>query len=123
MRLKLLLLVVAVSGLSAGCLQGGEHEGHGAELDTGSIQPGEVKLLSYPEAGAFAMHCHPHPFMRHNVTVDDAYAGPSRVHVDILDGQDVASYRFEPANLTVGVGTKVEYHNHGNVTHTSTQET
>ncbi|HUR68284.1 MAG TPA: plastocyanin/azurin family copper-binding protein [Candidatus Thermoplasmatota archaeon] len=94
--------------------------------DTGSkapadyIQPGASKSITFTAAGIYNMHCHPHPFMRHNVTVIDGYAGPQNVEVLIADGGPQSEYRFVPENIVVGVGTKVTYKNVGQQPHSST---
>lgn len=113
----ILLLVAAV--VLAGCSaprQGHAHEATG--LDTGDIAPGKSRTLTCEEGGTLAMHCHPHPFMLHNVTVTGAPAGPAHVH--IFDGETPEESRFEPAELTVGRGGEVTYHNHGSLVHTAT---
>ena len=97
-----------------------------AKADTGSkdpaewIQPGESASIKYSEAGVFRMHCHPHPDMRHNVTVIDGYTGPAEVQVVIIDGAKPNEYRFVPEEIVVGVGTTVTYVNQGEQPHTAT---
>lgn len=86
--------------------------------DTGDISPGASKTLTFDTVGTIAMHCHPHPFMLHNVTVTNCPAAPAHVH--IVDGPDASAYGFEPQNVTVGKGSLVPYHNHGTNTHTAT---
>lgn len=96
------------------------------KADTGSakasdwIQPGATKSVTYGMAGVYAMHCHPHPTMRHNVTVIDGYAGPKTVDVYITDGATPDQYRFVPENIVIGVNTTVNYKNVGQQPHTST---
>lgn len=90
------------------------------KLDTGVIDPGAEATLQYKASGLFQMHCHPHPDMRHNVTVVEGYQGPAVVHVQIVDGATASEYRFIPENVVVGVDTKVVYHNNGTQPHTST---
>lgn len=94
-----------------------------AGLNTTLIQPGASKSLKFAAAGVYGMHCHPHPFMRHNVTVIDGYQGPSKVTVKIVDGDAQSDSRFVPENIVVGVGTEVVYENVGALPHTSTQAT
>lgn len=114
MRLPLLL---AASLALSGCASDPPH--HGAGLDTGDIAPNADKMLTFETSGLFEIHCHPHQWMLHNVTVTDEPAGDFHVHV--VDGIDEKEFRFEPTNLTVGKGSRVSYHNHGNFTHTATQ--
>lgn len=97
-----------------------------AKADTGSkdpadwIQPGGSASVIYSESGVFRMHCHPHPDMRHNVTVIDGYTGPGEVEVVIIDGAKPNEYRFVPEEIVVGVGTTVTYVNKGEQPHTAT---
>lgn len=95
--------------------------------DTGSakdasdwISPGAQDSITFTEAGVFQMHCDPHPFMRSNVTVVDGYEGPKEVHVQILDGSELGSYRFSPENILIGKNTRVIYTNNGTQAHTAT---
>ena len=113
----LLPLLALAAGL-AGCLAPSAGHAH-AGLDTGDIAPGGEATLTYDHVGTFAMHCHPHPYMEHVVTVTDDAPAPAHVH--ILDGDEPGAYRFEPADLSVGKGSVVTYHNHGRLTHTATQ--
>lgn len=111
-------IFVVIAALVAGCASSQPH--HAGAIDTGDIPPGEERTLLYENVGELGMHCHPHQWMLHNVTVTDAPAG--EFHVDILDGTDEDEFRFEPAKLAVGKGSRVTYHNHGNFTHTATQK-
>lgn len=115
--MRIPILVVAMV-LVAGCTS--SKPDHGATFDTGDIPPGEERTLVYEKAGALDMHCHPHQWMLHNVTVTDD--PPAEFHVHIVDGIDESEFRFEPSNLTIGKGSRVTYHNHGNFTHTATQK-
>lgn len=96
-------------------------------MDTGSakngadwIQPGASKALTFSTSGVYALHCHPHPAMRHNVTVIDGYASAKSVEVAIADGAGLAEYRFVPENIVIGTGTTVVYKNVGKQPHTAT---
>lgn len=111
-------ILLAISLALSGCASKPEHQASG--LDTGDIAPNAERSLTFETTGRVEIHCHPHQWMFHNVTVTDAPA--SEIHVDIVDGIDEAEFRFEPANLTVGKGSRVSYHNHGNFTHTATQK-
>lgn len=115
MRVPILL---AVSLALSGCASNPEHQARG--LDTGDIAPNGERSLTFETSGRVEIHCHPHQWMLHNVTVTEDAAAD--LHVHIVDGIDEAEYRFEPANLTVGKGSRVSYHNHGNFTHTATQK-
>lgn len=93
-------------------------------MDTGSakstdyIAPGASKTLTYSTAGIYRMHCHPHPAMRHNVTVIDGYEGAKNVEVQIVDGSQGQYY--VPENIVIGTGTTVTYKNVGQQPHTAT---
>lgn len=96
-----------------------------AKADTGSkgadyIQPGASKSITYGTSGIYRMHCHPHPDMRHNVTVIEGFAGPKTVEVQIVDGATKSENRYVPENIVVGVGTVVTYKNVGQQPHTAT---
>lgn len=93
-----------------------------ANLDTKVFDPGASKSLKFASAGVYALHCHPHPFMKHNVTVVDGYQSPARVTVLITDGATPGEYRFSPENLVIGVGTEIVYENVGKLPHSATQE-
>ncbi|HVM44893.1 MAG TPA: hypothetical protein VM582_03065 [Candidatus Thermoplasmatota archaeon] len=96
-----------------------------AKADTGSavkdfIQAGATKSITYGTSGVYRMHCHPHPWMLHNVTVIDGYAGPKTVDVSIVDGATQGEFRYVPENIVVGAGTVVNYKNLGEQPHTAT---
>lgn len=113
---------VSVAILVSGCASSEHPEGHGAGLDTGNIASGDEAVLTFATSGVLPLHCHPHPWMMHNVTI--AEGGPLEAHVHIVDNKTaLEGWRFEPENLTVGIGARVTYHNHGNQTHTATQKT
>src|SRR3990167_5527300 len=104
--LPILVVIIFV----AGCTSAPSHSA--SALDTGDIAPTSADDLTFHAVGDLQIHCHPHPWMIQNVTItDDA---PAEIHVHIIDGIDENEYRYEPANLTVGAGTRVTYHNHGN---------
>lgn len=93
--------------------------------DTGSskvtdyVQPGQSRAIKFDIAGIWQMHCHPHPFVRGNISVIEGYQGPAQVDVQMLDGAR-ADYRFFPENITIAPGTVVVYHNKGSQAHTAT---
>lgn len=93
-----------------------------AKLDTKSIEPGASKSLKFAAAGVYRMHCHPHPYMKHNVTVVEGFSSPSKVEVSIVDGPTTGEYRFVPENIVVAPGTTVVYTNLGDQPHTTTLE-
>jgi len=91
-------------------------------MDTKIIAPGAQGSLTYAKSGVYSMHCHPHPFMKHNVTVIDGYAGAKAVDVFITDGAKEGEYRFVPENIVVPTGAVVTYKNVGEQPHTATIE-
>jgi plastocyanin len=38
-------------------------------FDSGNIEPGERRSLTFSRAGTFPFHCTPHPFMRGEIVV------------------------------------------------------
>ena len=115
------LLLPLLGALLAGCAAPAEHaHGDGGALDTGPLAPGAEAALVFPEAGAYAVHCHPHPWMEQRVEATPG--APAEAHVHVLDGEDPETYRFEPAVLSVAPGGRVTYHNHGTLAHTATVE-
>lgn len=123
MTRSLAILLLATSTILAGCVgtmdkaMGNMQHAAGGP-DTGDIAPGANKTLTFDTLGTIAMHCHPHPFMLHNVTVTNDPPAPAHVH--IVDGLETRAYAFEPQNITIGKGSVVTYHNHGTNTHTAT---
>lgn len=113
------LLPILLSLLLAGCA--GRADDHAAALDTGSIAPGAEATLTFAHQGVVALHCDPHPFMEHTVTVEEG--GAREAHVHILDGNATDEYRFEPRAIAVAPGAVVTYHNHGALVHTASEMT
>ena len=92
------------------------------KFDTGNIEPGaKSKILLVKEEGLYRFHCHPHPWMKFNLTVK-AGAPTTDQTVTILDGKSQGEYRYAPEELVVGPGTKVQFANKGQQMHTATQE-
>lgn len=106
--------------LLAGCAAPAPHAHGGGSLDTGEMAPGAEAALRFEHAGAYAVHCHPHPWMEMHVDVTDA--GATEAHVHVLDGDEPGTYRFEPTTVAVAPGGTVTYHNHGKLAHTATVE-
>lgn len=88
--------------------------------NTGEIMPGASKSVKFTAAGTFEAHCHPHPFMLHNVTVIDGYAGPDKVEVAIVDGKTLGEYLYVPRDIVIAKNTEVTYVNKGSQMHTAT---
>lgn len=90
-------------------------------LNTGNIEAGQSKPLTFKEEGLYQLHCHPHPWMKVNVTVQQG--APVGEHaITILDGRAQSEYRYAPEDLVVGPGAKVNFVNNGAQMHTATQE-
>jgi plastocyanin len=77
------------------------------------IQPGASASIRFDELGVFYMHCHPHPWMRNNVTVVDDGRPPETVTVRFVDGDALGDYHFVPENVIVPKGSTVVYQNDG----------
>jgi plastocyanin len=86
------------------------------------LQPGQSAAIKFTIPGQWQMHCHPHPWMRGNITVVENYANaPAQVDVNIIDdGAHPNEFRYSPENVTIGVGTVVLFHNIGTQPHTAT---
>lgn len=46
-------------------------------FDTGLVQPGDSKSVTFATAGTFTYHCTPHPWMKGTITVTAAAAAPA----------------------------------------------
>ncbi|HLE98172.1 MAG TPA: PKD domain-containing protein [Candidatus Thermoplasmatota archaeon] len=73
---------------------------------------------TYTETGTFRLHCHPHPNMKHNVTVLKGAKAPAGGKVDVA----FQGFKFVPEELVVPPGTVVSYLNKDPVAHTVTLE-
>lgn len=90
-------------------------------LNTGNIDPGQAKPLTFKEEGLYQLHCHPHPWMKVNVTVKQG-ASAAEQTITIVDGRAQSEYRYAPEDIVVGPGAKVNFVNKGAQMHTATQE-
>ncbi len=106
-------------GAAAPAADGHAHAADG--LNTGDIAGGASKRMKFDREGYYFMHCHPHKWMKLNVTVKQG-APTKMAHVAILDGKPVPEYRFAPEDVTVGPGTTITFWNNGSYVHTATQE-
>lgn len=92
------------------------------KFETGNIEAGKTsKILQFNQEGLYQFHCHPHPWMKMNITVK-AGASNAQQTVTILDGRAQGEYRYAPEDLVVAPGTKVQFVNKGAQMHTATQE-
>lgn len=113
----LLVLTLTLAGCASTTM--GDHA-MGA-LDTGSIAPGARAILAFHEEGVYAMHCHPHPWMKHTVTV--VADGPATAQVEIIDDPtNETMFRYEPQTVTISTMGHVTYVNRGMHAHTATLE-
>ena len=112
-------LLAALATLLAGCAAPAPHAHEPGAADTGEIAPGAEATLRFDHAGAYTVHCHPHPWME--MRVDVAEGGPAEAHVHVLeDGEAPETWRYEPATVGVAPGGNVTWHNHGTMAHTGT---
>lgn len=104
-----------------GALPGTSKVSNEVQLDTKLFDGnGASRSLKFVTPGVYPMHCHPHPWMFHNVTVVEGYKAPAAVDVYIVDGKEQNEYRFVPENIVVAPNTVVTYHNVGALPHTAT---
>jgi len=99
-----------------------ESHDHGdAALATDLFAPGETASLTFEKVGVYEFHCHPHPWMHHRVTVVEGSA-PSDISVNLSDdgSATLENYFFDPANVTIVLGSTITYHNVGLQDHTVT---
>lgn len=92
-----------------------------ANANSGYIDPGNATGIKFNVDGVFWMHCHPHPWMRSNVTVVEGWQNAATMEVDIVDGASPSEFRFVPENITVHPGTTIIYRNVGQQVHTAMQ--
>lgn len=144
--MRTLLLAAAAVFLAAPALAQHDHMHMGdTYFDSGSsddgsdwLQPGETFEFTFDIThGTFGYHCHPHPWMLGNITVegeamdhddmqnddmDDGMMDGTVHEVHIVEGNvsDINSYRYEPAELTIQVGDTVKWINDGSMAHTVT---
>lgn len=84
---------------------------------TDLIDPGASASITFDEAGVFYEHCHPHPWMRQNVTILDNGQPPVTVVTHFQDGATLADFKFVPATLVLPKGSTVVYQNDGSQAH------
>ena len=111
-------LLVALAALLAGCAAPAPHAHETAT--SVDLPPGAEGTLRFDHAGAYVLHCHPHPWMEHRVEVQEG--APAEAHVHATEGESPETYRFEPASSAVAPGGAVTFHNHGREAHTATME-
>lgn len=92
-------------------------------IDSGDMDSDEDFTRTFEQAGGFAYHCHPHPWMRALVVVEPDSGAPPETHtVAIVEGLPDApdEWGFMPQNLTIEQGDKVVWTNDGSIIHTVT---
>ncbi len=80
-------------------------------FDSGTLNPGQSFTHRFAEAGAYPYYCMIHTFMRGNVTVTGV-AKTSAVSIH--------NFAFNPADVTISVGTTVTWTNNDSMAHTVT---
>lgn len=108
---------------------GMDHSAHGGGdggmdmIDTGDIAPGvSAEPFTVENTGWYTFHCHPHPWMKFNVTVVEGAATSGVIDVHAVNGEGDDTFRFYPEDLTVAPGTQIRVHNNGTVVHTVMEE-
>jgi len=87
-------------------------------FDSGPIAAGAHPFeVTFGAEGTFSYHCSIHPNMQAQVTVVAGGAGLATVN--ILSSPDM---KFDPPNVTVGPGGRVQWTNIGPLTHTVTED-
>lgn len=89
------------------------------KFDTGLIASGSSKSIKVDKPGFYMIHCHPHPWMTFNLTVD-AKAPTGDKMFTIVDGASKDEYRFAPDESTVAPGSLVTFQNAGSQQHSAT---
>lgn len=80
--------------------------------DSGLLAQGGSYSATFDEAGEYAYHCHPHPYMTGRIVVSsDAPETSGPVQVRMRD------FAFEPANLTIRPDTVVVWTNEDEFPH------
>ena len=102
-----------------------EHTATGSGFDTGIIQPGSLATVLLDEPGAFAYACQIHPEMIGRIAVRDASGNvpppaPSAPPAADSTVVRIANLAFDPASLTIPVGSTVAWTNGDAVPHTAT---
>lgn len=84
-----------------------------ATFSTGCLNEGQKFDLVFDQAGTFNIHCHPHPWMRGRIVVDESLPAAKAEHA-------IANFGYDPAVLRVGLGSTVTFVNKDPVPHTAT---
>lgn len=88
-----------------------------SKTKTDLILPGKSESITFDAAGVFYEHCHPHPWMRSNVTILDNGQPPVTATVHFIDGATPDTFHFTPENLVLPKGSTVVYQNDGTQPH------
>lgn len=80
-------------------------------FNSGVLNPGQSFTMKFNVTGVYPYYCSIHPFMKGNVTVGTTAKSAS---------VSIHNYAFNPANLTVSVGTTVTWTNDDGFAHTVT---
>jgi plastocyanin len=117
------------------------HTATGAGFDTGTMQPGNLATVTFDEPGSFPYSCQFHPEMVGQVDVRDesgtvpAAGGGNAASTPSASPQAspatgsgksesvaITNLAFDPASLTISVGTTVTWTNHEAIPHTATAD-
>lgn len=103
------------SGNGGGGGGNGGNGNSGIAFDSGTLTPGESFSFTFDNIGAADYICSFHSSMTGSVTVEDG-ASTNDVTVNIDD------LSFNPADITIGPGTRVTWINNDDVNHTATSQ-
>ncbi len=108
-----------------------DHTATGPGFDTGTIAPGESATVTFDEPGSHFYACQFHPEMTGTIFVRDEDgnvpgATPRAIVATTGDANgetvSIVNFAFDPAELTVPVGTTVTWENTDTAPHTATAE-
>ena len=87
-----------------------------SSLDSNALAQGESWSFDFVESGVYAYYCTPHPWMKGRVIVD-AGAAPGNATLKVT----IQGFGFEPAELLIPRGARVNWTNRDDTVHTVTQ--
>ena len=108
-----------------------DHTATGGGFDTGVIKPGESATITLDEPGSHVYACQIHPQMTGTIFVRDEDgnvpgATPRAIEATNANASgetvSIVNFAFDPASLTVAVGTSVTWENTDTAPHTATAD-
>lgn len=89
------------------------------DYESPSLGPGETFSHTFDKAGSSYYHCHPHPMMQGDITVESSEGSAPQTHVVkiVENGATQSTWGFEPAELTIRAGDTIEWVNEGKADH------